>query len=265
MDNIELMKTAIKKGLKILHVDIETSPPLVMTYGLKDTYIGQNQIIIPTQITSLSYMSETIRECFSLEWDWLGDIIITPTEVKGGGCDKQMLENFVEIANEADLVIGQNSDSFDLKILQWRLNFHKLPPIKNAITLDTLKLSRKVFRPDSHKLDYRSRTYGYGGKIKQDMDDCMDVARGNEVKQALRVKYNIKDTVDTRKVFWRELPYYILPVGITKMLANYITEKKIFCLHCSSKHRSKFDIKETVVNNKLYYQCNNCDAKWSRK
>ncbi len=153
MTNTQLLKAAIRKGLKVLHIDIETSPVIAATYGLRDTYIAHNQIIVDPKVTSLAYMSETINKCYALEWDWLGDMVITPTDVRGGGCDKQMLETFVPIANEADLVIGQNGDSFDLKILQWRLNVHQLPPLKNIITLDTLKLSRKVFRPPSHKLD----------------------------------------------------------------------------------------------------------------
>lgn len=265
MDNVKLMKAAINKGLKVLHLDIETSPCLVYSYPLRDAYIAENQIVVEPKVTSIAYMSENLKECFSVEWDWLGDIVINQHGVTGGGDDTAMLEAFGKIVSDADLIIGQNSDSFDMKILQWRMNVLRLQPIEHLLSIDTLKMSRKVFRPPSHKLNHRSSVYGFGGKIKQDMDDCMDVARGHVQKQALRVKYNVKDVVDTRKVFWHELPYYQLPIGIRRMLEDYIKEEKPFCLRCAGRKERKFDVKDIVQNNKPYLQCQNCDSKWSNK
>ncbi len=94
------------------------------------------------------------------------------------------------------------------------------------------------------------------------MDDCIDVVRGNEKKQELRVKYNIKDVIDMRKVMWRELDYYTLPVAIVRMLEDFIKETKPFCIKCCAKHKGKFDLTKRA-DNKL--ECNNCGHTWRTK
>lgn len=249
MKNSELFKKAVKKGFKVLYIDIETSPHLLWGYGLHDQNFSTIQIKEPGKITSLAYMAENTKKCYSMEWDWLGD---------EGGDDSSMLEEFEPIVNEADLVIAQNGDGFDNKWLNWRMNVLSLKPIKNLLTLDTLKLSRKAFRPPSHKLDYRSRVYGLGGKIKQDMEDCIKVAEGDIVTQERRVRYNIKDVTDLRKIFIKELDYYILPKNILALLRLFIEGRKETCIHCAANHQRRFDVRKE----KDKRICNNCDTEW---
>lgn len=255
MNNEKLLKEAIDKGLRVLFWDIETSPMEVWTYA-----IGQNIAISPSQIeheskiTSIAYMFEGDKFPKYLEWEFKD----------GEGDDELMLKKFVSVLDTADIVVAQNGDRFDLTTFYWRLNELKLPPPENEIiTLDTLKLSRRVFRSPSHKLDYRSKVYGFGGKIKQDMGDCIAVAKGDSKKQKERVRYNIKDVLDLRRLFWREINYYFIPKQIAKLLKNYIYEKRPFCKKCEVKRRKKYDVSSVEKTDMhIQYKCRNCDYKW---
>jgi DNA polymerase III epsilon subunit-like protein len=70
------------------------------------------------------------------------------------GEDKQLLKEFLEILNEADEIVGQNSDNFDVKWLRTRCLKHKLGMLPEYNQVDTYKLAKKYFRFNSNKLDY---------------------------------------------------------------------------------------------------------------
>lgn len=263
MDNVALFRAAIRKGFKILWDDIETSPVLAYTYPTWNVNIPHDNIIIDKQITSIAYMFEGEHQPKTLEWEYKSPIKIYPDRIEGGGDDRKILEKYVEVVESADLVIAQNGDSFDRKEIMWRMNDLQIRPLKSpVITLDTLKLSRKVFRPTSQKLDFRSQKYGLGGKIPQTMKDCIDVARGNIRAQEVRVRYNGKDVKDLRAIFWRELPYYTLPKSLVKMLREYIKDGRPFCRRCASLKQRKFDVKQ--LNSKCL-ECSNCGFQWKPK
>lgn len=266
MNNVQLIRKALKRGFKILWDDIETSPPLVYTYPLRDVTIPHDNIVIDKQITSIGYMFEGEKKPTTLEWDFKSPIKIYPDRIEGGGDDTRMLKAYSEVMQEADLIIAQNGDSFDRKEINWRMNDLRLKPLENKVlTLDTLKLSRKVFRPSSQKLDYRSARYGLGGKIHQTMKDCMDVARGDLHAQAERVRYNGKDVRDLRAIFWRELPFYDLPKSIVRMLLLYIAEERPFCQKCAASRQAKFKVIRIRKNKKMHYKCQTCEFVWKIK
>lgn len=243
------------------YLDIETSPALVWTYSFFKTYIGHSQIEEPSRITSAVIMNEKDKLPEKYEWDF----------INGKGDDSKLLKELVKRINKSDLVIMQNGDRFDAKVIQERLLALKLPPIKNLITLDTLKLSRGSFHKPSHKLDARSHQYGFGGKIKQDMDDCIAVAKGNKQRQKIRVMYNVKDTKDTRSIFWRELDYYNLPQKTLNLLRSFIREKYIYCVKCAARRQRRFEIEKVYVKiknggvRKQKWQCTNCLYRWNIK
>lgn len=262
MRNSQLFKKAIAKGLKVAHTDIETAPELSWHYGSWDINIGFDQTEVPMQITSIGYMFEGDKKVTVKSWDYPSN---NPYGFLVPNKDKKLLEEIVPVLNSADIVIGQNLDKFDVKKIQWRLNELKLPPLKNLITVDTLKMSRKVFSPPTHKLDFKSKCYGRGGKIKQDMRDCIDVAKGDPKKTTTRLIYNGKDVLDERHAMWREIDYWKLPASIVKMLMNYIKDPRPHCIKCAARRQKRFDVKRTKVGKEFKYQCINCDYTWRIK
>ena len=71
--------------------------------------------------------------------------------------DKQLVAGLSKLLNEADVIITQNGDAFDVKKLNARAIINKLPPIKPVRSIDILKEGRKIFKFTSHKLEYYSR------------------------------------------------------------------------------------------------------------
>lgn len=255
MTNKRLLTAAISKGCKVLHLDIETSPHELWGYGLFKQNFSVEQIKEPGKITSVAYMSETLKKCYALEWQYKDDY--------KRGCDRRLLETLIPVINESDILVGQNLDAFDLKWINWRANYHNIDPVRNdLLTMDTLKLSRKVFRPPSHKLDFRSGAYGYGGKIPQTMKQIIAVAQGDKKEQAERVRYNIKDVIDERKIFWRELDSYNITKKIIRYLEDYVATDIPFCIKCQEQRQSKYDVRSVIYRNKRGYTCNRCEYRW---
>ena len=246
MNNTQLLKNAVKRGLKIGYIDLETSPALVWTYSFRDTFIPPSSIEEDFKITSVAILVEGETKVKVFEWGKERD-------------DKKLLEKFLPLLDGLDIVVAQNGDAFDIKILKWRASYHKMEPPKNILSLDTLKLSRQAFRPSSHKLDYRSQSYGLGGKLHQDMSDCIAVAKGDRKAQKIRVEYNVKDVIDLRTIFWRELNYYKLPVKMCRDLGIIDPEnKREACPNCKGRSIHKKGKSTTKTKSYQDFQCQGC-------
>ena len=128
-------------GLRRLYFDIETSPCLGWFwrpgYNLNLSY---DNIIENAKIICISYKWADSDKFYSLSWD-------------GKQNDKEMLKKFIRILNQADEIIGHNSDKFDIKWIRTRCLYHKIPMFPDYVSLDTLKASRKGFNFPSNKLD----------------------------------------------------------------------------------------------------------------
>jgi len=262
-----LYKKAVEKGLRVAFLDIETSPYLVWTYPLRKAFIQTNQIEETLKVTSIVLLEEGREKPEVWSWDFDHSTM--------RGCDKKCLKKVVKRLEEIDVVVMQNGDAYDAKVLQERIMQNKLPAITNLITIDTLKLSRRSFRKASHSLDARSKDYNFGGKDKQTMQDCIDVAKGKGKKQESRIKYNIKDVIDTRKVFLREMDYYDFDLKTLNLFKSYLKETRIYCVKCAARRQKKFDIKIINIPKKnkrtgkvskcKHYECINCLHIWKVK
>lgn len=260
MNNKELIEAAIAKGLKLVRTDIETSPKLVYVYGSKIDYIDPRQIILPTMITSIAWMTDGEEKVYFDQWDrpkTLKDIYRNLRK------DYKMLKRTVPLLNNADFIIGQNLKAFDRKKIQARLCELELPRLNNLLCMDTLTLSRGTMSFDSHKLDARSIKYGFGGKIKQDMTDAIAVAEGDIIKTKERIAYNIKDVDDEQHVFYRELNYYDLPKSLVYVLKMFVqNDEPTFCRKCERLKHPKFNTRRFISKTSISFECNQCNYKW---
>jgi DNA polymerase III epsilon subunit-like protein len=83
-------------------------------------------------------------------------------------CDKQLLIDFLKVANTADEIIAHNGDRFDIKWLRTRCIFHRVPMFPAYRTLDTLKKAKAHFNFPNNKLDTIVQFLGVGAKVKHD-------------------------------------------------------------------------------------------------
>ena len=97
---------------KRLYFDIETSPNIGFFWqaGYK-LNIPHDNIIKERAVICIAYKWAHENKVHCLEWN--------------KGEDKQLLKEFLEILNEADEIVGQNSDNFDVKWLRTRCLKHK--------------------------------------------------------------------------------------------------------------------------------------------
>lgn len=262
-EQIKLFRQAVESGqIEVLLYDLESSPSKFWGWGTGEQYVAYNMLVegTETKVITAQYKRLLVdTEAKYLVWDWDG---------KNGGNDASLVEETIRLINNADIVIGQNINSFDNKVLQERAKVLRLPPINVDFAIDTLTNSRKSFKSMSHKLDYRSKQHGLGGKIKMEMQDWIDIVEGRTSPEEKMIPYGLKDVEDTEEVFWRELPYWNLPKTtvnkILKLIVGLSPSKsgnnRPKCLHCEKIKKPKFDV-EVIKgsDNGVYIQCNRCN------
>ncbi len=133
---------------------VKTSPNIGLFWeaGYKKN-IDYSNIIQERAIICICYKWEDDKEVYALQWDAKQN-------------DKRMLEQFIEVANVANEMVGHNGDKFDLAWIRTRCLFHKIEMFPKYTTIDTLKVARQKFRFNSNRLNYIADFLGIGQKIK---------------------------------------------------------------------------------------------------
>ena len=181
---------------KILTIDVETAPTLAYTWGLWDQSIGLNQIVEPTYI--LSWAAK-----------WLGK-----KEIIFGGINKHtkgkcsakyeavMIKGMWELLDEADIVVGHNSNAFDLKHLNSAFIRAKMPPPSSYRKIDTLKIAKANMKFISNKLEHLTYTLGLEHKMHHEGFELWTKCMAGDPK-AWRImeKYNKKDVGITEQLY----------------------------------------------------------------
>jgi uncharacterized protein YprB with RNaseH-like and TPR domain len=243
---VELFK--MREGqtqIKRLFFDIETSPNICYSWriGYKIS-LGFENIIDERKIICISYKWEGSDKIHSLTWD--KDL-----------CDRQMLIDFIEVANQADELIAHNGDRFDIKWIRTRCIYHRIPMFPNYRTLDTLKKAKSGFNFNSNRLDYIAQFLGVGAKVKHSgFDMWKGVMKGD--KEALKemVNYCEGDIIVLEDVFLT-MQNYIKPNTHNGVLNNNF---KYSCPTCGSEHTTLVKNNVTAMGTiKRLMSCNDCD------
>ena len=197
---------------KILIYDLETSPNIGWFWraGFKQN-INTNQILQERAIICVSYK-------------WLGEDTVYNLNWDSNQCDRFLIEQFVEVLNEADLIIAHNGDRFDIKWLRTRALFHRIPMLPNYKQFDTLKVAKSKLYLNSNRLDYISKFLGFEGKIETTPDLWNKVVIKND-RDALNgmLDYCDEDVRQLEKVY-NELKYLDNPRFHAGVLNNTIKQ-----------------------------------------
>lgn len=261
-ENITGQSYKVKDNSRVLIYDIETSYNIVKSWrvGYKIN-IDPSYIIHERSIICISYKWLGEDQVYNLTWD-------------SNQCDKFMLEQFIEVLNEADLIVAHNGDRFDLKFIKARAIKHDLEMLVNYPQFDTLKVAKKKFMFNSNKLDYISEYLGFENKIKTSMKLWDDIIlRQCPVAMEDMLKYCDMDVILLEKVYKKlvswENPKFHAGVlnGATKQTSpitggkNLKHVKKVTTARGTVKHIMKdldsnrfFEMSDT--NYKKYIQIN---------
>lgn len=187
---------------RVLFFDIETAPINAYVWGTWDQTVGSNQIIEDWFV--LSYAAKFMGDDRVFYLDQRFSNPITD--------DLQLLCGIHHLLSEADIVIGHNSDKFDLKKLNTRFLKYGLVPLGHYQKVDTLKIARKFFALTSNKLSFIADFLGCSQKKSEHSkfpgfsmwSECL---KGNlEAFEEMEL-YNKQDVIVLEEVFNKLSPW----------------------------------------------------------
>jgi len=231
--------------MKLLTIDLETRPIISYTWGLRDQNISINQIKEPPRILSFAAKFHGSREIhFRSEW---------------GDGEKRMLREAHKLLDEADAVIGWNSDRFDVRWLYGQFVKHGMSRPSPFAKVDLMKSARHFLYLPSYKLDYVAQFLGVGKKVTTGGFELWEgVMAGDPKAQALMRRYNIADTRLTEAVFDR-----LSEKGWVKGMPNYAIEGGHACPSCGSEKLQARGYSHSKTKRYKRWQCNDCGG-WSQ-
>lgn len=234
---------------KILVLDIETAPITSYTWGLYDQNIGLNQIK---------------NDWYILAWaaKWYGESASKTAYMDNRNSsepdnDSLLVMGLAALIEQADILITQNGDKFDIKKINARAAIHGLPPIKVCKSTDTLKESRKVFSFTSHKLEYMTEKLNKKyKKLKHEKYPGFElwkaILEGDKQAWVEMKKYCIHDVLATEELY-KNIQGWIK----TQNLSTYFDEAKVRC-RCGSSNIYKKGFVYTEVGKFQGYKCLDC-------
>lgn len=237
--------------LKILLFDIETCHNIVAAFQLKVDYIQPQNILQERHLISICYK-------------WLGEKTVHSISLlddmerfnNNPHDDYYICSEFHKVLSEADVIVGHNSDKFDIKVVEGRMLINKLPPLPPVLKIDTLKIAKSRFSFNSNKLDYLGHVLGCGRKIHTDNSLWLKVLAGNVKAIHSMVKYNKQDVRLLEQVFFKLRPY------ISKLPSS---QHGLLCQKpgCGSAKIQMRGVSRNATRTYQRYQCQTCGG-WGR-
>jgi len=225
---------------RLLTIDIETRPNEVYTWGLHKQFVAINQIRRPGGLL-----------CFAAKFHDSREMIFKSLWSDG---EKGMARELLRLFDEADGVIGWNSDKFDIRWIQAQFLKCGLSKSSPFAKIDLMKSVRRQVALPSYKLDYVAQWLGVGKKVDTGgFELWTDVLAGDPKAQALMRKYNIGDVKITEAVFDK-----LHEKGWVLGLPNASIEDGECCPNCASERliRRGYSLKQT--RKYVRYQCKDC-------
>jgi hypothetical protein len=230
--------------MRILTLDLETSPNVAHVWGLWQQNVSLSQLIESTQVIS-----------WAGKWYDEKKVEFRSTFHDGRPA---MIERAHEVLEEADVVVGFNHKSFDMKHLRREFAEASLLPPSPWKDIDLLDVVKKNFRFPSNKLQYVSTALGLKGKVQHSGHElwvrCM---AGDEKAWATMRRYNVQDVrlteqlYDVLKPWIHNHPSVALDLGVDG------------CNRCGSQNLQKRGFDTTSLGKFQRFQCQDCGG-WLR-
>lgn len=254
---------------KVLVMDIETLPIIGTFWDTGKQYIGHDNILEDWVV--LSWSAKGLFDNHTI-----GDIL-TPDEIKRRlntvidpnpdphYADERIIYRMWKLIDEADVVIHQNGKKFDMRKLNARFIYYKLPPYRSVHQIDTLEASRAAFGTSSHKLDYMTKFLSLEHKHPTDYDLWKRSTYGDPDALKEMYDYGINDTVILEEYYATIRAWIPNHPNFSAYTHNYVdlTYNAVACPICRHPiHKSLItDIYRTPIGN-IYdqFRCPHCGA-----
>lgn len=181
---------------KILTFDIETAPITGYVWGMFDQNLGLNQIKEDWHLLA-----------WAAKWTGSSKIMyMDNSRERNVTNDKKLISGLWNLLDQADIVVTQNGDKFDIKKFNARAMIHGLKPPSPFRSTDTYKESKRVASFTSHSLEYMaSKLNKKYQKLKHPkypgMELWTEVLKGNQDAWKEMKLYCIQDVLVTDELF----------------------------------------------------------------
>ena len=242
-----LLYEAISPGgslMRILFLDIETSPNVAHVWGIWQQNVSLNQLL-----------ESSYTLCWAAKWQGESEVLFDSVYQS---TPRRMVKGIHRLIEQADMVVHYHGTSFDIPTLNKEYLLHRLPPPSPVKELDLLKVVRGKFRFPSNKLDYVAQRLGLGKKYDHE-GHTLWVKCMNDDPQAWAEmeKYNRHDVVLLEKLYGVLLPW------MKGHLSHSVFHGAACCPNCGNLPRQKRGYAYTGSGTYQRYQCSTCHS-WYR-
>lgn len=239
----------MSKGPRVLIFDVETAPLLTWVWRIWDENIGLNQIE---------------KDWHLLSWaaKWLGEKKVMYRDqrnAKNIQDDKNILKALWKLLDEADIVVTQNGNSFDIKKLNARFILNGLKPPSSYQSIDTFRIAKSKFGFTSNKLEYMTdKLCKKYKKLKHTeypgFELWAECLKRNRRAWRIMKKYNMWDVLALEELYLVLQPWH---GGIN--FSMYRGENIVRC-NCGSLDVVKNGFNYTPGGRFQRYKCQKCGA-----
>lgn len=230
--------------MKTLILDVETYPTEAYVWGLFDQNVGLNQIIEPGALLSWSAK-------------WAGEDYIYFSGLNTA-THAEMLAGLWDMLDEADEVVGWNSNSFDLKLINAAFAVLGWGPPSPYKKIDLMRVVKQNMKFVSNKLDFVSGQFGVGHKLEhQGFELWVQCMQGNKAAWRTMREYNEQDVLLTERMYDRLRPWITTGVNRSAIALAHV------CPTCGSDHLQSRGTQMTTTIQYNRWHCQSCGA-WSR-
>jgi hypothetical protein len=233
--------------MKILFLDIETSPYTALVWGVRKQYLTSKNLLDTASVL-----------CYAAAW---ADSDYTLFDSIQRSTPDEMIQGIHNLLDEADAVVTYNGNSFDLPMLNREFLKRRLAPPSPYKSIDVYRTVRSKFRFASAKMDDVLKELGYSGKTEhRGLKLWLDCMNGKKDAWEEMETYNVNDVTELENLYNDVLPW------ITNHPNRSLFDEKLCCPNCGS---TKYQARGTrkLATGGLYqrYQCSakGC-GKWMR-
>ncbi len=231
--------------MKILLLDLETSPNLAYVWGLWNQNVAINQLVSSTEVI-----------CFGAQWYGQNKVYFRSIHHDG---KKAMLEEIHKLLDEADAVVGWNSAGFDMKHLRREFVENDMLPPSPTKDIDLMLVAKKQFRFPSNKLDYVAQKLEIGQKVQHSGFDLWVKCMAGESKAWAEMKrYQVQDVKLLVELYEKFLPWIT-----THPNRALIDGRPDACINCGGTSIYSHGFHVTGAGKYRRFRCIDC-GKWMR-
>lgn len=187
---------------RILYIDLETAPLLGYAFQMWEADI-------------LEVVRNTFILCYAYKWEHEREAhVVSLRQFKGykkrPHDDGELCKALWKLVDEADIIISQNGISFDAKVMNARFLYHKLPPPRSYIMVDTYRIFKKFFKMDSNSQDRVGQFLGTARKKKHHGSRTWIGCINGEVSEwKIMEEYNLGDIAGLVENYKRVLEWLL--------------------------------------------------------